>query len=292
LSQQTPSTQSAELHSLAAAHAVPFAFFPAHTPALQKSPVMQSASEPHVVMHDVAEQTYGAQIFVEAGGHAPAPSQMAEAVAMPDVQLAARHDVVGYVHDALDPLHVPAHVPLPAHTARDPCGAPETNEHVPTDPPTSHAWHCAAQGVLQHTPSMQFVELHCEPEVHADPFESFPPQVPPMQMSPATQSVSTVHDVLHEVDPHAYGAHEVVDAAGQFPAPSQFAPAVAVPPVQLALRQFVDVGGYAHALVAPLQLPPHGVVPAPVHAPRVPCGCPLGTLVHVPMLPPMSHASH
>jgi hypothetical protein len=57
LSQQTPSTHSPELHSLAAAHAVPFAFFPEHTPALQKSPAMQSASEPHVVLQLVAAHT-------------------------------------------------------------------------------------------------------------------------------------------------------------------------------------------------------------------------------------------
>jgi hypothetical protein len=97
--------------------------------------------------------------------------------------------------------------------------------------------------LLQQTPSTQNVELHCEPAVHADPFESFPPHVPPMQVSPATQSVSSVHDVLHDVDAHTYGAHGLVEAAGQLPAPSQFAPAVAVPPVQLAVRQLTDVGG-------------------------------------------------
>lgn len=38
--------------------------------------------------------------------------------------------------------------------------------------------------------------------------------------------------------------------------------------------------------------PPHGAAPEPAHAPRVPCGCPLGTLVHVPTLPATSHAMH
>ena len=83
------------MHSLAAAHAVPFAFLPEQTPALQKSPGMQSASEPHVVLHVVDAQTYGAQIVVVAEGHAPAPSQFADAVAMPLVHVAARHAVVG-----------------------------------------------------------------------------------------------------------------------------------------------------------------------------------------------------
>ena len=139
---------------------------------------------------------------------------------------------------------------------------------------------------------MQNEEVHCVPEVHADPFESFPPHVPPMHVSPATQSVSTVHDVLHDVDPQVYGAHDEVTGDGQFPAPSQFAPAVAVPPVQLAERQFVDVGGYEHPLDVPSQLPPQGAAPTPVQAPRAPCGCPLGTLAHVPTLPATSHAWH
>ena len=156
----------------------------------------------------------------------------------------------------------------------------------------SHAWHCPVHALLQQTPSTQNEDVHCVPEVHADPFESFPPHVPPMHVSPATQSVSTVHDVLHEVEPQVYGAHVEVAGEGQFPAPSQFAPAVAVPPVQLAVRQFVDVGGYEQALDVPSQLPPHGAVPAPVHAPRDPCGCPLGTLVHAPTLPETSHAWH
>jgi hypothetical protein len=146
--------------------------------------------------------------------------------------------------------------------------------------------------LLQQTPSTQNVDVHCVPDVHADPFASFPPHDPPMHVSPATQSVSTVHVVLHDVDPHTYGAHVVVDGAGQLPAPSQFAPAVAVPPVQLAVRQFTDVGGYAHALVVPSHAPPHGAAPLPVHAPRVPCGCPLGTLLHVPIAPATSHAWH
>jgi hypothetical protein len=146
--------------------------------------------------------------------------------------------------------------------------------------------------LLQQTPSTQNDELHCVPEVHADPLESLPPHEPPMQVSPAMQSVSTVHDVLHDVEPHVYGAHGVVTADGQFPAPSQFAPAVAVPPLQLAVRQLVDVGGYAQALDVPLQLPPQGAAPDPVHAPRAPCGCPLGTLVHAPTAPETSHAWH
>ena len=91
--------------------------------------------------------------------------------------------------------------------------------------------------LLQQTPSTQNVELHCEPAVHADPFESFPPHVPPMQVSPATQSVSSVHDVLQAPVPHWYGLQDDVVAAGQLPLPSQARAEVSVEPEQLAVPQ-------------------------------------------------------
>jgi hypothetical protein len=46
------------------------------------------------------------------------------------------------------PHAVPA--PVPPHAARVPCGAPSTGVHVPTEPGTSHAWHCDP-----HAPSQQ-----------------------------------------------------------------------------------------------------------------------------------------
>lgn len=98
-------------------------------------------------------------------------------------------------------------------------------------------------GELQHTPSTQLFELHSVAPPHVAPFAFFPVHAPLEQKSPVMQSVSTVHVVLHAVEPHVYGAHVVVVAAGQLPAPSQLAPAVAMPPLQLAVRQFVDEGG-------------------------------------------------
>jgi len=90
VSQQTPSTQFADVHCDALVHAVPPPFFGSHEPALQKSPVTQSASLEQVLKHTVDPQTYGEQDEVLGVGHAPAPSQLAEAVAVPAVQDAER----------------------------------------------------------------------------------------------------------------------------------------------------------------------------------------------------------
>jgi hypothetical protein len=51
------------------------------------------------------------------------------------------------------------------------------------------------------------------------------------------QSVSTVQLVVQAVAPQMYGVQAVVLGAGQAPAPLQLAAAVAVPLLQLALRQ-------------------------------------------------------
>jgi hypothetical protein len=56
-SQQTPSTQLPLAQSPAAPQGRPFAFCATHAPAAQKLPLVQSAPEPHDVLHDVAPQT-------------------------------------------------------------------------------------------------------------------------------------------------------------------------------------------------------------------------------------------
>jgi hypothetical protein len=88
---------------------------------------------------------------------------------------------------------------------------------------------------------------------------------------------------------HAYGAQDAVVAAGHEPF-EQFAASVSVAPLQLSLLH--ETVGYVHAVGVPVQEPPHGDVPAPVHCVRLPCGCPDVTVVHVPWLPATSHAWH
>jgi hypothetical protein len=90
VSQQTPSTQFPDVQAPAPEHDDPFPSFATQLPAEQKSPAAQSASAVHVVRHDVDPQVKGAHVLVVADGHAPAPLQLAEAVAIPLAQLAAR----------------------------------------------------------------------------------------------------------------------------------------------------------------------------------------------------------
>jgi len=56
---------------------------------------MQSASTLQLVAHEVAPQMYGVHAIVLGAGQAPAPSQLAAAVAVPLLQLAPRHELVG-----------------------------------------------------------------------------------------------------------------------------------------------------------------------------------------------------
>ena len=55
---------------------------------------MQSLSAPQVVLQAVAPQTYGLHAEVTGAGQAPAPLQLAAAVAVPLEQLALRQLVV------------------------------------------------------------------------------------------------------------------------------------------------------------------------------------------------------
>jgi hypothetical protein len=102
--------------------------------------------------------------------------------------------------------------------------------------------------------------------------------------------VSAVQLARHAVAPQTYGLQAVVTGAGQLPAPSHEAAAVAVPLEHVAARQLVEPPGYAHAAVfVPSQVPPH--TPVPLQAVRVPCGVP-ETATQVPTLPLTSQASH
>ena len=87
----------------------------------------------------------------------------------PPTQLFARHDVVGNVQEVVESEHVPAHAPVPAQAAREPCGEPVTCVHVPTEPLTSQAWQSPAQASLQQTPSTQWPDAHAVSAPHEAP---------------------------------------------------------------------------------------------------------------------------
>jgi hypothetical protein len=99
------------------------------------------------------------------------------------------------------------------------------------------------------------------------------------------------HPPAQAVPEQVLGAQATVSAAGHMPLPSQVAPSVAVPLVQLAVRQETVAAGKAHAVrLVPSHIPPQ-VVPAPVHAAWPVRGAPL-TAVQIPLLAVSPHDSH
>jgi hypothetical protein len=100
--------------------------------------------------------------------------------------------------------------------------------------------------------------------------------VTPTQAAPVAQLLLVEQLIPHAVPLQMLGLHIWVDAGGQLPAPSQVAALVAVPLVQLAVRQDVAVVAKTQAVDTPLHDPPHGA--APVHAGWPVRGAPATTL--------------
>jgi hypothetical protein len=240
-SQQTPSEQVPEAHWLAAAQAAARATLGRQAPAWHQSPAAQSASAAQLVLQAVAPQANGAQALVEGAGQLPAPSQAAAAVAVPEAQEADRQlwAAPGKLQAAtwLPSQLPPQAEPSLAQAERAPWGAPVTGLQVPTLPGRSQAWHWPPQAWLQQTPSAQAPVAHWLAAVQAPPLATLGRQAPAWHQSPAAQSASAAQLVLQAVAPQAKGAQAEVAGAGQLPAPSQLAAAVAVPEAQEAERQ-------------------------------------------------------
>jgi ribonuclease E len=211
----------------------------------------------------VAPHTNGVQLVVVAAGQLPAPSQLAAAVATPDAQLAARHEVVA---GALAQAPPAAQAPVLPHggaaVQRASVAPVVTLAQVPLAPPVlaaEQAVQAPVQAVLQQNPSTQAPVAHWLAAVQVPPVAFFGVQVVPEQKSPAMQSVSAPQVVLQAVAPQTSGVQLVVVAAGQLPAPSQLAAATATPLAQLAARHDVVAGALAQAPPA-AQAPvlPHG----------------------------------
>jgi hypothetical protein len=149
--QQAPSTQKSLEHSLARAHAAPFASFGAHAvvAVLQYASAAQSVSCAQVVVQAAFAQRNGSHAVMRSPlPHVPAPSHVGARTSSP-MQTFGPHDAPATVSTL--PVHesrvMPSHCAVAqtlapaAHGARVPCGAPTTAMHVPGDIATSHASH-------------------------------------------------------------------------------------------------------------------------------------------------------
>jgi hypothetical protein len=95
VSQQTPSTHSPLVHWLLVLHALLLGSVELQTPAEQKLPAVQSALVWQFPLQASAPHVNAPQLCVWTGGQLPCPSQLAERVATPLVQLAPRQLVSG-----------------------------------------------------------------------------------------------------------------------------------------------------------------------------------------------------
>jgi hypothetical protein len=173
---------------------------------LQMKPVAQSASTEHLSLQTLSPHANVPQLDVAPGLHVPLPSQNAATVAVPSLQVAGEHSLLG-------PFAKPTHlllsfelshasalhtsVPPSSHFAREPCGAPETPVHLPRPPGMSHASHWPVQPPSQHTPSTQKPLLQSVPAVQVCPsfFTQLPAsgEVASAQIEPAAHVASLQH---------------------------------------------------------------------------------------------------
>jgi len=137
--------------------------------ATQRPPVhwalaAQLAAVVHELVQAVAPQMNGAQLAAVAVGQAPAPLQVAAAVAIPPEQLAARQlVVVGARAQVPLPLQVPVLPQGGAATQRESAAPAVVLAQVPLAAPVlalEQAVQAPVQAVLQQNPSTQEAELH------------------------------------------------------------------------------------------------------------------------------------
>jgi hypothetical protein len=169
------------------------------------------------------EQLLTPQLCVCCAGHMPFPSQFAARTAVPPVQLADRHDVIGYAQLVrFVPSHEPAQAP-PAPAQAPWAPAPFTAEQLPTLPACAHASHWPVQPVSQQTWSAQYPVTHWLALVQVCPAFSlhtpFPSQVLAPLQTPGSSALVTATQVP---PPPVQAWHELQDALPQQCASTQF----------------------------------------------------------------------
>src|SRR5215213_3559059 len=166
-SQQTPSTQKLESHSLAALQACPSPFLPQLAP-WQPLGGTQSAALAQVPWHAPSLHRKGAQLIGEPPSQVPCPSQTLGGMKLPPLHEPSRQMVpTAYLAQPPCPLHAPLDPQLSAaSTAHTPCrsGLPTgTGVHWPILPGSAQLTHGPLQATLQQTPSAQKPLSHSPP---------------------------------------------------------------------------------------------------------------------------------
>jgi hypothetical protein len=261
-----------------------------------------------VVLHAVAAHAYGEQVVVTGVGQAPAPSQLAAAVAVPPEQLAARHDVVVDATAQEPPL---AHSPvlpqggaLPQRASAMPA---RSVAQVPSPAPVlafEQPMQVPVQALLQQTPSTQAPLAHWLAPVQAPPV--LVTHVPPAHWAFAEQSALLRQVVEHPGPLQTNGAQTCGAGVKQDPLPSQIVAGCVTPLVQEAPAPQLVPRGATWQCAVPSQVPssPQGGLaghrasaPPLTIAAQVPSGWPVRALVHalqvpVQVLPQQTPSTH
>jgi hypothetical protein len=162
--------------------------------------------------------------------------------------------------------------------------------HMPRAVPSAQVLQTPAQSFSQQTPSTQNPDRHSSRSLQLAPF-SLRPHVPIWHWPPGMHWLLSVHDVKHAVPPglHTNGVHGDVAPGVHTPEALQLEAAVEVPFTQVAAAHMVPAG-YLRQPPMPLQKPSLPQLAGPWSGQRpAGSGPPLGTAVHVPLLPSSAH---
>lgn len=219
--QQTPSTQNPLPHSLALAQVCPFDLGP-QVPLTQLWPLTQSASVWQWLTQAPSVHWKGSQSCTPGARHAPRPSQVPAVLSRSPL-----HDGAAQTVSAanFEQPPTPSQTPdcpqlddeLCAQTRWGSAAPSAVGQQVPIRPDCAQVTQGPVQAMLQHTPSAQNPDAHCDPPLHMAPV-GLGPQLPFTHFAP-THSLSEAQAAAQAlvVGSQLNGAQTMVGAAAQVP---------------------------------------------------------------------------
>jgi hypothetical protein len=146
------------------------------------------------------------------------------------------------------------------------------------------------QAPSQHTPSTHWPDTHSAPPPQGWPM-IFLPHWPATQAWPASQSASTLHELVQAPAVHRNGPQGCTFCGRHVPLPSHVPAVLRRVPVHEGAMHWVSAA-YSSQPPKPSHVPvcPHEVAPWSLHWPRG-SGTPWSTAQHVPMRPGSAHAT-
>jgi hypothetical protein len=298
VSQQTPSTQWVERHSVPIEHGWPFCFGP-HSPLTQAWPVSQSASDRQTLLQAPSTHLKGLQFCTPCARQVPSPSQVPGVMRRVPEHDGGMHWVsAAYFSQPPNPSQVPVvpheGAPMSLQTARG-SGTPwSIGQQVPRRPGSAHDTQPPEQATLQHTPSAQKPEAQSALALQLAPF-IFLPQLAFTHCCPPAHWLVWVQVSKQApvVGSHENGAQMIVGPGLQRPRPSHERAPTTASPSHMPFPHSVPAA-YLRQAPAPSQVPskPQVAVSAAGQVDWSRGFEPAGMKVQVPMEPAALHVLH